>query len=126
MYNIQKLPAIVFFKQHMYMGLCVCLLSVVTAAGEENRLTPTDLIRNIEQHAENKQRVLSVLNGTPRLEITKRFGGDFRETWRRILIDSPYEGTAKRQVLETALSDFRRHGRIGKNILNWQTSTNII
>jgi hypothetical protein len=73
-----------------------------SATSEESH----NLIQKIEEHAENKQKVLTLLNVTPRLEITQRFGGDFRETWRRIMIDGPFEKIEKRQFLETALRSF--------------------
>jgi len=60
----------------------------------------------IEQHSANKQKVLKLLNATPRLEITRRFGGNPKDTWRRILIDGAFGGIRKGQFLEAALSGF--------------------
>lgn len=86
----------------MLLSFCICLLFTTSATTEEDH----NLIRKIEIHTENKQKVLTLLNVTPQLEITKRFGCDFRETWRRILIDGPFEGIEKRQFLETSLRRF--------------------
>jgi len=83
------------------MGLCVCLSCIATAGTTER-----GLIRKMEQHAANKQNVLSLLKTTSQLEIAKRFSCDYRETWRRILIDGPYEGVEKEQFLETSLDSF--------------------
>ena len=87
----------------MCIGLCVSL-SCISAAGTEEG----DLIRKIEQHATNKQNVLSLLKATSQLEIAKHFGCDFRNTWRRILIDGPYEGIEKEQFLKTSLDSFTK------------------
>ena len=95
----------------MCMSLCFCLLSIATATSEENRDKATNLIRTIEQHTANKQRVLTLLNVTPRLEIAKRFRGDFRETWRKILMDGPYQSIKKEQFLKTALRSFTDSGQ---------------
>jgi hypothetical protein len=81
-------------------------LSSITATSKENPGTFKNLIPTIEQHAENKQKILTLLKATPQLEITKRFGCNFRETWRRILIDGPFEGIEKREFLETSLCRF--------------------
>ena len=91
----------------MCICLCFCLLFVATATSEENH----NLIQKIEKHAENKQRVLSLLKVAPQLEIVKCFGGDFRETWRRILMDGPYKGIEKEQFLQTALRGFTNSGQ---------------
>ena len=82
----------------MCMGLCMSLSCIATASNENRGL--------IEKHAANKQDVLSLVKTTPQLEIAKHFGCDFRDTWRRILIDGPYEGVEKEQFLETALGSF--------------------
>lgn len=89
----------------MYLSLCVCVLFITAVMGED-RGTADNLIRKIEQHAANKQSVLALLKEIPQLEIAKRFGGDFRETWCRILIDGSYEGVEKEQFLEAALHSF--------------------
>jgi len=88
------------------MGCLVFVLSLAAAGSEESRVTSTSLIREIEQHSENKQRALALLNVTPRLELAKRFGCDFRETWRRTLIDGAYDGIEKVQFLCNALRGF--------------------
>ncbi|HEC04473.1 MAG TPA: hypothetical protein ENI81_13140 [Phycisphaerales bacterium] len=69
------------------------------------------MARQIEQHAACKQRVLMLLNETPRLEMTRRFSGDSRDTWRRVLIDGPFGGIDKGQFLEAALSSFADRGQ---------------
>lgn len=83
------------------MGLCVCLSCFAKASSKER-----GLIRKIEQHAANKQTVLSHLKTTSQLEIAKHFDCDFKDTWRRILIDGPYENVEKEQFLETSLDSF--------------------
>ena len=90
---------------HQSILLCVFLL-LMYAGKEGNLAQAADLARQIEQHSANKQKVLTLLNATPRLEITRRFGGDLRDTWRRVLIDGPFGGTKKEQFLEAALSSF--------------------
>jgi len=107
MYDTRKPPANGCLKLYMCTSLCICLLSVATATSEENH----NLIQKIEKHAENKQKVLSLLKDTPRLEIVKCFGGDFRETWRRILMDGPYHSVQKEQFLQTALRGFTDYGQ---------------
>jgi len=102
MYVTRKPPANERLKQWLCMSLCFCLLFVATAFSEGNH----NLIQKIEQHAQNKERVLSLLNVTPQLEIAKRFDGDFRESWRRILIDGPFEGIEKEQFLKMTLRRF--------------------
>ena len=90
---------------HQNILLCVFLL--LTCAGKEGNLAQAaDLARQIDQHSANKQKVLKLLNETPRLEITRRFSGDLRDTWRRVLIDGPFGGIKKEQFLEAALSSF--------------------
>ena len=105
--DTRKPPANGCLKQYMCTSLCICLLSVATATSEENH----NLIQKIEKHAENKQKVLSLLKDTPQLEIVKCFGGDFRETWRRILMDGPYKGPEKEQFLQMALRGFTDSGQ---------------
>lgn len=90
------------------MGLCFFVFFVATSASEEERVTPAGLIRKIEHHAENKQRVLRLLSTAPRLELNKRFGCDFRDIWRRILIDGSFEGIEKKQFLQTALRGYAK------------------
>jgi hypothetical protein len=106
MYHIRVSPTTGFFKKHLYTGLCVFTLFVTTTVSQEDRATPTSLIRIVEQHTENKQRVLKLLNVTPHLEVIKRFDGDFRDAWRRIIVDGPYEGIEKRQFIKAALRSF--------------------
>ena len=109
-------------RQHACTALFVCMIVAGTGASKDSRmgnLLPMLLIdadsawatsypsyEQIEQHAANKQKVLALLNATPQLEITRRFGGDSRDTWRRILIDGPFGGVEKEQFREAALSSF--------------------
>ncbi len=106
MCNIRQSQTTGFLKQHTRMGLCACILLVATAASNERQVTPAGLTQQIEQHSVNKQRVLTLLSASPQLEIAKRFGGDFRETWRKILIDGPCGNIEKTQFLKTALRGF--------------------
>ena len=92
-------------------GLFNFALLLILAGAGRNLADTTDLTRRIEQHTANKQRVLTLLNATPRLEITRRFGGDSRDTWRRVLIDGSFGGVDKEQFLEAALSSFADKGQ---------------
>ncbi|MBL7187948.1 MAG: hypothetical protein ISS70_16620 [Phycisphaerae bacterium] len=103
MYGIRQSRATGFLKQYACIGLCIWVLGAATAVGKN---PAAGLVQRIEQHSTNKQRVLALLSEMPRLQITRQFGGDFRETWRRILIDSPYGGIEKIQFLETSLRGF--------------------
>jgi hypothetical protein len=91
--------------------LFVCLFLFGTGARLPARATSRPSYQKIEQHSANKQRVLIILNATPRLEIARRFGGDLRDTWRRILIDGSFGGISKEQFLEAALSGFADKGQ---------------
>ncbi len=71
-----------------------------------NLTDAADLARQLEQHSANKQKVLTILNETPRLEITRRFGGNPKDIRRRVLIDGAFGGIKKEQFLEAALSGF--------------------
>lgn len=83
----------------------VSILLVLAAAGASGA-RDTALVQQIERHSAIKQKALALLNATPRLEITRRFGGDSRDTWRRILIDGSFGGVSKEQFLESALSGY--------------------
>lgn len=87
------------------MYLCIFVLFVSTALGKGSETTDS-LIQKIEQHAVNKEKVLMLLNKAPQLEITRRFGGDFRETWRRTIIDGAFENIEKEDFLVRALRNF--------------------
>ncbi|MCP4256618.1 MAG: hypothetical protein GY774_03715 [Planctomycetes bacterium] len=106
MYNIRQSLTIGFFKQYVCIGLCVCVMLSPTAASQKKHVTPTGLIRQIEQHSANKQKVLTLLSATPQLQMTKLFGSDFKDTWRRILIDGHYGNIEKTLFIETKLRGF--------------------
>jgi hypothetical protein len=57
----------------------------------------------LETHAKNKQHVLEQLRQISQLTLTRHFGTDFREAWRRILIDGPGGGMEKQDFLRAAL-----------------------
>ncbi|OHB77802.1 MAG: hypothetical protein A2Z25_15415 [Planctomycetes bacterium RBG_16_55_9] len=50
--------------------------------------------------------MLTILDATPRLEIAQRFGSDFRDVWRRIVIDGPFHGVKKESFLKAVLHGF--------------------
>lgn len=106
MYNIRQSQKIGFFNKFMCVGLYVCVVLSSTAANGKKQVTPTGLVRQIEQHSANKQKVLTLLNAAPQLQITKLFGSDFKDTWRHILIDGQYGNSKKTQFLETTLRGF--------------------
>ncbi|MEA3225914.1 MAG: hypothetical protein U9Q07_08180 [Planctomycetota bacterium] len=85
--------------------LGVSVLLILAGAGR-NLVGAASLIRQIEQHSANKQRALALLSASPQLESIKRFEDNFRETWRRILIDGSYGNIEKTQFLNTALQGF--------------------
>lgn len=103
-------------------------LVLLILMGEGNNLAVADnLMRGIEQHAANKQKVLALLNATPRLEVTRRFGRNSRDAWRRILIDGPFGGVEKEQFLEAALSGFAdRERELPKTLLALRKSHNAL
>lgn len=90
--------------------LSVSMLLILAGAGG-SLAGSAGLVRQIEQHSANKQTVLMLLNATPRLEITRRFSGDSRDTWRRVLIDGSFGGVSKEQFQEAALSSFADKGQ---------------
>ena len=90
---------------HRIIFLSSAVLLIIAGAGR-SFAGAADLVKKIEQHSANKQKVLELFNETPRLEITRRFGRDTKDTWRRILIDGPYGGIEKEQFLEAALGSF--------------------
>lgn len=47
-----------------------------------------------------------LFRATPQLQINKLFDSDFKDTWRRILVDGHYDNIEKTQFLETTLSGF--------------------
>lgn len=102
----------VFTTHHNFVGgqcppyLFFVSVMLIVVGGGWNLSVAADLTKLIEEHSTNKQKVLMLLNETPRLEITRRFGGNLKDTWRRILIDGPFGGIEKEQFLEAALSSF--------------------
>ncbi len=124
MCDIRQSRATGFLKQHACIGLCLCVLHTAASVGKD---PAPSLVWQIEQHSANKQRVLSLLSDMPRLQITKQFGDDFRETWRRILIDGPYRDIAKTQFLETALRSFAdSRQELPRAIRSIRTSHNLL
>jgi len=103
MFDIRKSQVTVLYLQ---MGILIFVLSVAATASEKSSIKQTNLIRAVEKHSENKQKVLSLLKATPTLELTKRFSCDFRETWRRILIDGSCDGIDKAKFLDNSLGNF--------------------
>jgi hypothetical protein len=89
-------------KKNICISFCICII-LAAAAVSKQRATHSSLIRQIEQHSANKEKVLTLLKAAPQLQITKLFGCNFTDTWRRVLIDGRFEGTDKTQLLETAL-----------------------
>ena len=62
-----------------------------------------DLLNSqLEAHAANKQKVLDSLTKSPKLKMTRLFAMDFREVWRRIIVDGEYEGQDKLSFLQEA------------------------
>jgi len=124
MYGIGQSRATASLKQYACIGLCICALGAATAVGKD----PTaGLVRRIEQHSTNKQRVLTLLSDMPRLQVTRQFGGDFRETCRRILIDGPYGGIEKTQFLETAVRSFADTGQeLARGLQSLRKSHNLL
>ena len=121
MYNLKKSQSL---KQHACAVLFVCALLTGAGTGRMGNLLPMLLLdansawatscpsyEQIEHHVANKQRVLTLLDATPRLEMTRRFAGNSRDTWRRILIDGPFGGIEKEPFLETALRSFADEGQ---------------
>lgn len=66
-----------------------------------------DVAGLLETHARNKQSVLAQLQQTSQLTLTRHFGMDFRDAWRRILIDGPGNRTEKQDFLRSALQNTR-------------------
>jgi len=106
MFDIRKSQMTGLIRLYLHMGFLIFVLSVAAAANEDNSIKRTYLIRQIEKHAENKEQVLTLLKITPSLELNKRFGCDFRETWRRVLIDGSYDGIDKTEFLSNSLRSF--------------------
>ena len=77
------------------------LLVLVATAMMADADEATD--RLLETHAKNKQQVLEQLQQVPQLALTKHFGADFREAWRRILLDGSWYGMDKETFLLTAM-----------------------
>lgn len=75
----------------------LALLAIGPAARAE------DLTRLLQAHAANKERLLGQLQEMPRLALTKTFGMDFRDVWRRVLIDGPCDEIDKEALLRAAL-----------------------
>jgi len=59
--------------------------------------------RLLKTHAKNKQQVLDQLQRMSQLALTKRFGTDFRDAWRRILLDASFDGVDKGTFLAGAM-----------------------
>ncbi len=61
------------------------------------------VVHVLETHAANKQRLLQEIQGMSPFAVNRYFGMDFRELWRRILIDGSYEGRPKEDLLHSTL-----------------------
>lgn len=83
----------------LFVFLCLLLSVGGLSQAQERR---DEVIRLLERHAVNKQKVLDILDRMPALAMTQCFAMNYRDINRRIIIDGEYQGTGKRTFLERA------------------------
>lgn len=69
---------------------------------QEPHAKQDSLIAQLESHAVNKQKVLGLLEQSPKLETTQCFATDYRQIRQHIIIDGEYQSIGKRAFLENA------------------------
>lgn len=90
-----SIPCFAFF-------VCCLLFPRELSAAQEHQVKRDALIAQLESHAANKRKLLSVLEQSPKLEMTQYFAMDSPQIRRHIIIDGQYRGTGKRAFLENA------------------------
>ncbi len=83
--------------------LCFFLLFGAITYSREFTTNQDLLNSQLEAHAANKRKVLDSLTKSPKLKMTRLFAMDFREVWRRIIVDGEYEGQDKLSFLQEAV-----------------------
>jgi len=87
--------------------LFVCVVFNLPIQGQQSSVSTAHLNSQLEIHANNKKKVLELIAELPKLKITKHFAMDFREIWRRIMIDGNYAGSDKLEFLQKAQDMFK-------------------
>jgi len=94
-------------KATFFVALCLSSISGVSLRAQQVATGPDTLVRHLETHAANKQKVLDLLSKLPKLKTIKYFAMDFRGAWRGTIIDGEYEGVNKLAFLEKAIEKCR-------------------
>ena len=93
-------------KAYFVLLLYFYMTSNALAQAQHNSASTVHLNSQSEIHAVNNKKVLDLIAQSPKLQIAKHFAMDFREIWRRILIDGEYGGADKSEFLQQAPERF--------------------